>query len=252
MRILAGSIALVLALTSSEGWAQSRIYTLRSGTPERTAIMDAARLATGTTEQFIVNHLAVMESQIDAVAIAEIEVASRSTEIGGVFLFRRLNGRWQAVAMVAGGGGSTDCTVAAPIVDLFITEARRFSAPMSALPATLFRVQAEAKRGGESCSVAKIFVDGRPAGVQTENSPAASVLHFVDGTRPPDAWLSLRSVPGGGYELQKLFNGTLLQVIERRPDNWWLVKAIETGTSGWVLSRNAMRSWVQCCKSVAP
>jgi hypothetical protein len=141
--------------------------------------------------------------------------------------------------------------MAAPIVDLFIIEARRFSAPMTVLPATLFRAQEEAKRGGESCSVAEMFVDGRPAGVHVENSPAASVLHFVDGTRPPDAWLSLRSAPGGGYELQKLFNGTLLQVIERRPDNWWLVKAVETGATGWVLSRNATRTWVQCCKSVA-
>ncbi len=253
MRTIFRAVVLGFAVvtTAATGWAQTRIYTPRPGSSERTAIMDAARIATNTTEQFIVRDLTVLDGPLDAVAFADIEIASRSVEIGGVFLFRRIEGRWRAVAMVGGGGGSSDCTSVAPIVDLFVLEARRFAAPPTMLPPALYRVQAETKSGTQSCSVGEMFVDGRPAAAQSE-SAAATVFHYVEDTRPPDAWLSLRSAPGGGYELVKLYNGTLLQVLERRSDNWWRVRASETGATGWVLSRSGSRVWVHCCKSATP
>lgn len=74
-------------------------------------------------------------------------------------------------------------------------------------------------------------------------------FYFVDSTRPPDDWLSLRTDPGpAGMQIAKLYNGTRLQVVFQQPDNWWRVKAIDLGLEGWVLTRSGSRTWVYCCK----
>lgn len=75
--------------------------------------------------------------------------------------------------------------------------------------------------------------------------------YYVWDTRPPDAWLALRTEPGGraGRRLAQLPNGTLLEVLEQRRDNWWRVRAAGWGLEGWVLSRQGNRVWIYCCRS---
>jgi Caspase domain/Bacterial SH3 domain len=81
--------------------------------------------------------------------------------------------------------------------------------------------------------------------------PPKTQYYYVWDTRPPDDWLALRSEPGGraGRRLAQLPNGTMLEVLEQRPDNWWRVRAIGWGMEGWVLSREGSRVWVYCCRS---
>jgi PBP1b-binding outer membrane lipoprotein LpoB len=71
----------------------------------------------------------------------------------------------------------------------------------------------------------------------------------VAGTLPPDAFLALRTEPSGshGQRIVEMPNGTMLEVIERRPDNWWFVKVVDTGQTGWALSQQGNRRWIHCC-----
>jgi hypothetical protein len=236
--------------------AQTNIYTPTPGTPERTAIMNAARTAAQTNERFNVGHLVVLEDGTKASAIAEITAASRTVEIGGLFLFRRIDGRWEAVSMMGGGGGTTDCVDVEPIADEFLLEARKFGATYGVLPTWYFKLADEARNAepGASCSIAERFSGGRRIRYSESYTPKANglpPLHFVDGTNPPDAWLALRTEPGGlGNQIARLANGTLLEVLSRRSDGWWRVRAIEFGLEGWVLNRDGRRTWVYCCKQV--
>jgi Bacterial SH3 domain len=79
---------------------------------------------------------------------------------------------------------------------------------------------------------------------------AAKPFHFVDDARPPDAWLALRTEPGSGrgQQLARLNNGTLVEVLERRPDNWWRLRLPTTGQEGWALQRQGDRVWIHCCR----
>ncbi len=93
-----------------------------------------------------------------------------------------------------------------------------------------------------------------PAANVSPNAPPVSrsmQYYYVWDTRPPDDWLSLRTEPTGigGRHLARLSNGTLLEVLEKRPDNWWRVRVVGADTEGWVLSRLGPRVWVYCCKS---
>lgn len=249
-------LATAWLLITSPCLAQTNIYTPAPGTPERTAIMDAARMAAETNEKFNVGHLVVLESGTQASAIAEIAAASRTVEVGGLFLFRRIGGRWEAVSMMGGGGGTTDCIDVEPIADEFLLEARKYGASYAVLPTWYFDLANEARNAkpGADCSIAERFTQGHRIRYSEPNAPEASVpplLHFVDGTSPPDAWLALRTEPGGlGNQIARLTNGTLLEVLSRRPDGWWRVRAIEFGVEGWVLSRDGQRTWVYCCKQI--
>jgi hypothetical protein len=81
--------------------------------------------------------------------------------------------------------------------------------------------------------------------------PRTTRYYYVWDTRPPDDWLALRSEPSGrgGRRLAQLPNGTLLDVLEQRPDNRWRVRAIGWNMEGWVLSKQGNRVWVYCCRS---
>lgn len=74
--------------------------------------------------------------------------------------------------------------------------------------------------------------------------------HYVDDTRPPDAFLALRTNPSGssGSRLMEMPNGTLLQVLEQRPDGWWRVRVMPSGPEGWALNRMRDRVWIHCCR----
>ena len=74
-------------------------------------------------------------------------------------------------------------------------------------------------------------------------------LHYVANTKPPDAYLSLRTQPTStqGSRIMTMPNGTALRVLERRPDGWWRVRVEPSGQEGWALASQGSRSWIDCC-----
>ena len=74
-------------------------------------------------------------------------------------------------------------------------------------------------------------------------------FYYVFNTHPPDAYLSLRTDPttDHGMNIVQMPNGTLLEIIERRPDRWWHVRVFPTGQEGWALSGEGSRAWIACC-----
>jgi uncharacterized protein YraI len=85
---------------------------------------------------------------------------------------------------------------------------------------------------------------------QTEsNNSGTHSFYYVADTLPPDAFLALRTEPSGGHgqRIMEMPNGTVLEVIEKRPDNWWFVKVVDTDQKGWALSQQGNRHWIRCC-----
>jgi len=79
----------------------------------------------------------------------------------------------------------------------------------------------------------------------------ATSYYYVTNTKPPDAYLALRSAPSSlmGQRVEEMPNGTLLQILEQRADGWWLVRNIKNGRQGWALSGNGTTQWIACCTS---
>jgi hypothetical protein len=79
--------------------------------------------------------------------------------------------------------------------------------------------------------------------------PPNTSFYYVANTRPPDAYLSLRTEPtiSRGMNIMTMPNGTMLELIERRPDRWWRVRVFPTGQEGWALSGQGNRVWIACC-----
>ena len=79
--------------------------------------------------------------------------------------------------------------------------------------------------------------------------PPNRSFYYVANTRPPDAYLSLRTEPAisRGMNIMTMPNGTMLELIERRPDRWWRVRVFPTGQEGWALSGQGNRVWIACC-----
>jgi Bacterial SH3 domain len=94
------------------------------------------------------------------------------------------------------------------------------------------------------------FVDSFEVAEGSQN-PSANSYYFVSNTQPPDAYLSLRSEPSAssGHRIVTMPNGTLLDVLQRRPDGWWYVRIVSTGQVGWALSQEDGRVWISCCRS---
>ena len=42
-------------------------------------------------------------------------------------------------------------------------------------------------------------------------------------------------------------NGTLLEVLRKQEDGWWLLRVVPTGQEGWALSGSKNQSWIDCC-----
>lgn len=76
-------------------------------------------------------------------------------------------------------------------------------------------------------------------------------IYFVTNTQPPDAYLSLRTHPSVsvGRRITTMLNGTALQVLERRNDNWWHVKIVASGQQGWAFSGSSDKPLIACCLS---
>ena len=85
-----------------------------------------------------------------------------------------------------------------------------------------------------------------------QNASADNSYFYVANTRPPDAFLSLRTDPTTKYGLSivSMPNGTLLQALQRRDDGWWYVRVFPSGQEGWALSGQGNRVWIECCATV--
>ena len=78
--------------------------------------------------------------------------------------------------------------------------------------------------------------------------------YYVANTRPPDAFLALRTHPSStqGKRVLAMPNGTVLEVLSRRPDGWWYVRVPASGHEGWALSQAGGRVWIECCITGSP
>lgn len=93
-----------------------------------------------------------------------------------------------------------------------------------------------------------------PIAAVAQQRPDAA-LHYVANTRPPDAYLSLRTQPtsASGMRIMTMPNGTALRVLDRRADGWWRVRVEPSGQEGWALAFQGNRTWIECCiKATVP
>ena len=83
---------------------------------------------------------------------------------------------------------------------------------------------------------------------------SAPSYYYVANTVPPNDYLALRTAPSAvaGQRIEKMPNGTLLEVMEKLPDGWWLVRDIETGQQGWAVRGNSVTAWILCCAPASP
>jgi hypothetical protein len=245
---------LFLSLGPNDSLGQALKSSPPQGSIERARILDAIRSAIRTDVTFKVSHLVVLENLGKVIALADVVDSSKETETGGIFLLNLRNGRWQTLAMVGGTGGSHDCSTVRPILKRFVIELQSLDISIGELPPSFIDLLTEAlvADADEQCSTAKIFADNSSTtAANVPNNSSDDLLHFVDGTQPPDAWLALRTEPGPrGARISQLPNGTLIEVLERRTDNWWRVRVVEIGIEGWILHKSGSRTWVSCCRLV--
>lgn len=89
--------------------------------------------------------------------------------------------------------------------------------------------------------------------LQAQNSAPDNSYYYVANTRPPDAFLALRTHPTSrvGLRIMTMPNGTFLQVLERRADGWWRVRVVPSGQEGWALSGQGNKAWIECCATAS-
>lgn len=87
----------------------------------------------------------------------------------------------------------------------------------------------------------------------TDVSRAEDANYYVANTRPPDAFLALRTHPSSqfGRRIMAMPNGTVLQVLQRNNDGWWYVRVAGSTIEGWALSRQGDKVWIVCCSASA-
>ena len=90
-------------------------------------------------------------------------------------------------------------------------------------------------------------------GMSIIGSEAEDANYFVANTRPPDAFLALRTHPSSqfGRRIMAMPNGTVLQVLQRNNDGWWYVRVAGSTIEGWALSRQGGNVWIVCCAGSA-
>lgn len=90
-----------------------------------------------------------------------------------------------------------------------------------------------------------------PPQIALAQAQSNTSYHYVANTRPPDPFLSLRTHPTTvmGQRIMQMPNGTVLDVLQQRPDGWWFVRVIPTGQEGWALSGDRYAKWIDCCVS---
>lgn len=77
--------------------------------------------------------------------------------------------------------------------------------------------------------------------------------HYVTNTRPPDAFLSLRTQPStsAGQRIAIMQNGTAVEVLRKQSNGWWFVRVVHSGQEGWALSGEGRKTWIECCVATA-
>ena len=93
-----------------------------------------------------------------------------------------------------------------------------------------------------------LFFCAMPGAALAQQRPDTA-LHYVANTRPPDAYLALRTEPtaASGTRIMAMPNGTALRILERRVDGWWRVRVEPSGREGWALASQGDRTWIECC-----
>jgi hypothetical protein len=102
-----------------------------------------------------------------------------------------------------------------------------------------------------SHQITNCHYDDDDAPPSAQNGPRdGNAIYYVANTRPPDAYLALRTQPTSafGQRIMTMPNGTALQVLQRRDDGWWRVKVLPSGPDGWALSGQGARRWIECCQ----
>lgn len=86
-----------------------------------------------------------------------------------------------------------------------------------------------------------------------EDQSSDNSYYYVANTRPPDAFLALRTHPttGAGLRITTMPNGTYLRVLQKHPDGWWRVRVVPSGQEGWALSGDGNRQWIECCATAS-
>jgi hypothetical protein len=87
------------------------------------------------------------------------------------------------------------------------------------------------------------------AAAAVQDAPDSQPYYFVANANPPDAYLALRTAPSSSYgqRIETMLNGTMLKVLQRHPDGWWLVRNVLTGHQGWAMSGQGATTWIECC-----
>jgi hypothetical protein len=95
------------------------------------------------------------------------------------------------------------------------------------------------------CAVLALFLVLQQS-ILAEAQDGTGPVYTVANTTPPDAYLALRTEPNAsrGRRIAEMPNGTRLQVLQRNPDGWWRVRLLESGQTGWALSRSGNRLWI--------
>lgn len=187
-------LAFMMSLTGPAD-AQTRTFTPQKGSETRNEIIIAIRRATGSKEKLDSN-VVVVERYDRAVSFAE--VYGRNSEIGGLFLLKRIENSWVALAMVGGGGGSDDCKAVGPIVQQFLKEVREFDLPLSVLPKRFDYLQAEIINNPSGyCSPAEVYENGRRIPVVLKNKQVeahATAVPLIDKPLGKDTSASGRPI----------------------------------------------------------
>jgi hypothetical protein len=125
------------------------MYMPTPGSPERTAIMDAIRLATGWDVKFKVDHLVVARSGSKALAVANVSDASNKTESSGIFELEGLNSQWRALYSVGGGGGADECETEQTVLRKMVSKAEEYADAKQVLPERFWRIVQENRSATE-------------------------------------------------------------------------------------------------------
>ena len=114
-------------------------------------------------------------------------------------------------------------------------------------------VRVEVWQGNDGSFIVVTLIGSSASVQENASSPNTAsgdaYYYYVANTRPPDAFLALRTQPSAssGQRIMAMTNGTLLQVLQRLEDGWWYVRVKATGDEGWALSGQGDQSWIVCC-----
>jgi hypothetical protein len=106
---------------------------------------------------------------------------------------------------------------------------------------------------GAGAVLMAVLLLGISGSAKAQQPHSDNETYYVANTRPPDAFLALRTNPttASGQRILAMPNGTPLKVLERRGNAWWYVRVLPSGPEGWALSRQGSSIWIECCRTAA-